>query len=84
MAQNVSAPGGITRHSEVQMDFSCYYRQPEVNTLAIRLRHRCVLGKSSICVAVFNDFSTVEPLIEKYVSAFQLCDPAYLFWSMEL
>ncbi|KAL3055977.1 hypothetical protein OYC64_018643 [Pagothenia borchgrevinki] len=33
----------INRQSPVQIDFSCYYAQPEIKSLAIRLKHRAVM-----------------------------------------
>ncbi|CAG5986522.1 unnamed protein product [Menidia menidia] len=45
---NISSPGGISRHGEVSMDFSCFHSQPEVESLAIKLRHRCVANSSHL------------------------------------
>ncbi|KAM4558425.1 alpha-tectorin-like isoform 2-T2 [Odontesthes bonariensis] len=43
MTQNVSTSGEISRHDMVRMDFSCYYGQPDVKSLAIKLGHSSVI-----------------------------------------
>ncbi|XP_041857948.1 alpha-tectorin-like [Melanotaenia boesemani] len=43
MTQNLSTSDMIVRHDNVHMDFSCYYTQPDVKSLAIRLRHSSVI-----------------------------------------
>ncbi|XP_047457645.1 alpha-tectorin-like [Mugil cephalus] len=43
MTQNISMFGLITRHDLVHIDFTCYYTQPDVNTLAIKLKHSSVI-----------------------------------------
>ncbi|XP_072252972.1 alpha-tectorin-like, partial [Leuresthes tenuis] len=43
MTQNISTSGEISRHDVVKMDFSCYYAQPDVKSLAIKLRHSSVI-----------------------------------------
>uniref|UniRef100_A0A673AZ12 ZP domain-containing protein n=1 Tax=Sphaeramia orbicularis TaxID=375764 RepID=A0A673AZ12_9TELE len=43
--RNSSMFGVITRHDPVYIDFSCFYHQPDIKSMAIRLKHRCVMGK---------------------------------------
>ncbi|XP_068590227.1 uncharacterized protein [Cebidichthys violaceus] len=43
LTRNISSFGLINRHSPVLIDFSCYYNQPEVKTLAIKLKHSSVI-----------------------------------------
>ncbi|XP_008295171.1 alpha-tectorin-like [Stegastes partitus] len=42
MSQNVSMIDPIIRHGPVHIDFSCYYSQPEVKSLGIKLKHSSV------------------------------------------
>lgn len=42
MTQNASMFGQITRHGPVHIDFSCYYSQPDVKSLGIKLKHSSV------------------------------------------
>ncbi|KAF3843529.1 hypothetical protein F7725_002378 [Dissostichus mawsoni] len=43
MRRNLSDSGMINRQSPVHIDFSCYYAQPEIKSMAIRLKHRAVM-----------------------------------------
>ncbi len=43
MTQNITMFGLINRHGRVHIDFSCYYIQPDIESLAIKLKDRCVL-----------------------------------------
>lgn len=40
--RNSSLYSIITRHDQVEIDFSCFYRKPEVKTVAFRIKDRCV------------------------------------------
>uniref|UniRef100_UPI0037E8F125 alpha-tectorin-like n=1 Tax=Semicossyphus pulcher TaxID=241346 RepID=UPI0037E8F125 len=42
MTQNISTVGLIYRHDRVHIDFSCYYNQPDIKSLAIKLKHSSV------------------------------------------
>lgn len=44
MTQNISTFGLINRHSPVHIDFSCYYSQPDIQGLAIKIKPRWVVG----------------------------------------
>ncbi|XP_022623026.1 alpha-tectorin-like [Seriola dumerili] len=37
--------GVITRHDQFQIDFSCYYNQPEIKTMAFKIRNSSVIQK---------------------------------------
>uniref|UniRef100_A0A8C4HGW9 ZP domain-containing protein n=1 Tax=Dicentrarchus labrax TaxID=13489 RepID=A0A8C4HGW9_DICLA len=43
MTQNFSTFGFINRNAKVHMDFSCYYSQPNISNLAIKLKHSAVI-----------------------------------------
>ncbi|KAI4806020.1 hypothetical protein KUCAC02_010612 [Chaenocephalus aceratus] len=43
LRRNLSDSGMINRQSPVLIDFSCYYAQPEIKSLVIRLKHRAVM-----------------------------------------
>ncbi|XP_054471822.1 alpha-tectorin-like [Anoplopoma fimbria] len=43
MTRNISTSGLINRHSPVRIDFSCHYNQPDVTTLAIKIKHSSVI-----------------------------------------
>ncbi|XP_042349986.1 alpha-tectorin-like [Plectropomus leopardus] len=43
MTRNISTFGLINRHSPVHIDFSCYYSQPDIKSLAIKLKHSSVV-----------------------------------------
>lgn len=49
MTRNSSLFGLINRHDPVHIDFSCYYSQPDIKSLAIKLKDRCVAG-TQYCV----------------------------------
>ncbi|XP_070771069.1 alpha-tectorin-like [Enoplosus armatus] len=40
---NSSMFGLINRHDQVHIDFSCYYSQPDIKSLAIKLKHSSVI-----------------------------------------
>ncbi|XP_034549180.1 alpha-tectorin-like [Notolabrus celidotus] len=42
MTQNVSTHGSIYRHDHMHVDFSCYYNQPDVKSMAVKLKHSAV------------------------------------------
>ncbi|XP_029315301.1 alpha-tectorin-like [Cottoperca gobio] len=43
MRRNLSAFGLINRQSPVHIDFSCYYSQPDIKSLAFRLKHSSMI-----------------------------------------
>ncbi|KAL7384913.1 hypothetical protein ABVT39_011140 [Epinephelus coioides] len=43
MTRNISTFGSINRHSPVHIDFSCYYTQPDIKSVAIKLKHSSVI-----------------------------------------
>ena len=38
--RNMSAYGVITRHDQVQIDFSCLYKEPEIKSFTFRIKDR--------------------------------------------
>lgn len=53
VTQNISMFGLINRHRPVHIDFSCYYSQPDIESMAIRLKHRCVMGVQYVAQKFF-------------------------------
>ncbi|XP_041834666.1 uncharacterized protein LOC121635530 [Melanotaenia boesemani] len=43
MARNSSAEGVISRHSQVDIDFSCYYDKPAIKTVAFKVKDSTVI-----------------------------------------
>ncbi|KAK9529691.1 hypothetical protein VZT92_013769 [Zoarces viviparus] len=42
--KNSSENGVITRHDQIQIDFSCLYTKPDIKSVAFRIKDRCVEG----------------------------------------
>lgn len=40
MTQNISTDGMVYRHDRLHIDFSCYYNQPGIKSIAIKLKQR--------------------------------------------
>ena len=40
MTRNSSLYGIINRHDEVEIDFSCYYNQPDVKSVSFKIKDR--------------------------------------------
>ncbi|XP_067460350.1 alpha-tectorin-like [Thunnus thynnus] len=69
MSRNSSMGGLINRHSRAHIDFSCSYSQPDIKSLAIKLKQSSVIQQITsgqwiynLTMAAYTDPSGMEPI----------------------